>query len=634
VALSKEVIHSIGTADEAITPAQDPALAALFGLLTANGRDEPIETSIERVLRATPGVADVGLTGPCDGATHALQLATARDEYGVLTLRVDDGAAFAGYAPLLAPIAARLALERELRELARRDAQRTEMLMRAEIDASPFGMLVVDNRTDAILDFNRRFCEIWGLFALEGRMRRGELTHSDLVLHCAPVLHDPEAFARGLVPLQDELNQVVVDDEIAFVGGRTIRRYSAQIRDGADQYVGRLYKFEDITERRRLEERVALSERMVAVGTLAAGVAHEINNPLTYVLMSLDGLDQELGYAAETPDVLELGDRMKPLIADARDGAERVRRIIQDLRVLSHAERPDDDSCAIDPVITSAVNLTRGEHRSRARIVTELAATPRVKGSAGRLVQVLVNLLVNAAQAIPAGREGATIHVRTEVAEDGHVLVRVRDTGAGIAPELLPRVFDPFFTTKPVGIGMGLGLSISHSLVTSLGGTIRVESELGVGTTFIVSLPPAGPPPGAGPGGRPLRAEVLIVDDEPTICRSMARALADYEVTTAASAGAALDLLAAGRRFDLVLCDITMPQIGGFELHARVRTRDHDQAERFVFVTGGSLTSASGAALQRLDLPVLLKPFSSPALREQVRRWLGRWPVGFAARRP
>jgi PAS domain S-box-containing protein len=244
----------------------------------------------------------------------------------------------------------------------------------------------------------------------------------------------------------------------------------------------------DITDRKRAEAalreseaRLALADRLSSIGTLAAGVAHEINNPLAYVLANLEYARRALG-GSERVEV-------EQALADALEGASRVSRIVQDLKGFARA---DEAAVEVDltRVLRSTANLARAEVRRRGALVVELPAElPPITGNASRLGQVFLNLLVNAAQALPDGApDRHQVRLRAH-AERHRVVVEVEDTGSGIDPEIRGRLFDPFFTTKPVGIGTGLGLAISHQIVTDLGGEIEVTSAPGQGATFRVSLP-------------------------------------------------------------------------------------------------------------------------------------------------
>ncbi|MGE5187260.1 MAG: PAS domain S-box protein [Acidobacteriota bacterium] len=383
---------------------------------------------------------------------------------------------------------------------------------------------------------------------------------------------------------------------------------------------------QDITERRELFARMALADRLLSVGTLAAGVAHEINNPLAYVSSNLELLKRELPLLlAGQPSNLQRGE-IEELLADARDGAARVGSIVRDLRALS---RSDDDSAGpvdVASVIASCIKMANNEIRHRARVRASLAgALPAATGNASRLGQVFLNLLVNAAQAIPEGSvDDNEVRVRAFAGDSGReVIVEVEDTGAGIPRPLLDRIFDPFFTTKPVGLGTGLGLSISHQIVRSLGGRIEVASEVGVGTTFRVVLPvtraatPSPEPPAAPEPATPAR--VLVIDDEPAVGRSIALLLSpDYDVATVTRARDALELLSAGERFDAIVCDVMMPDMSGIELYQQLAHSAPDSISRLVFLTGGAFTPQAQDFLTTARRPHLDKPFTERALRQAI----------------
>jgi len=241
----------------------------------------------------------------------------------------------------------------------------------------------------------------------------------------------------------------------------------------------------DVTEKIRTEQALRISERMASVGTLAAGIAHEINNPLTYVLISLRFAQSELAQnSSQSPaHVLEALER-------AVDGAERVSAIVKELRVFS---RPNDRTLSVlDPraVLESALRMVDNDIRHRALLVRDFRAVPQVLANEGRLIQVFLNLLLNAVQALEScPREQSQITVRTSTDDKGFALIEVSDTGVGISPQHLNKIFDPFFTTKPVGLGTGIGLSICHGIVKSMDGVITVESKLGHGSVFRVRLP-------------------------------------------------------------------------------------------------------------------------------------------------
>ena len=256
----------------------------------------------------------------------------------------------------------------------------------------------------------------------------------------------------------------------------------------------------DVTEQRGLQGRLAFADRMMTVGTLAAGVAHELNNPLAYVTSNLSWLLERLtseparaGLAADA-----LGE-MREAIGDALDGAERMRNIIGGLCSFSRGRHAEAGPVRIEEVLESCIGMARNEIRHRARLVRDFAPVPAVRGDEAALAQVFLSLVVNAVQALPEGdAERRRIRLGTRPCADGRVAVEVEDDGCGIAPEHLCRIFEPFFTTKPLGIGTGLGLFVCHHAVQALGGAIEVESRLGKGSLFRVLLrawaEPAGQP--------------------------------------------------------------------------------------------------------------------------------------------
>ncbi len=382
----------------------------------------------------------------------------------------------------------------------------------------------------------------------------------------------------------------------------------------------------DVTERDSMFARMALADRMVTVGTLAAGVAHEINNPLAYVTSSLELL------AAELPNLcLADGSRLsdaslRTLVNDARDGVSRVSTIVRDLRSLARPEDETRGPVDVTSVLAASVKMAHNELRHRARIVESYAeGLPLVTADASRLGQVFLNLLLNAAQAIPEGRaERNAVTIRAGVAPGGgHVRVEISDTGSGIAPAIIGRIFDPFFTTKAPGIGTGLGLSISHQLVRSMDGDISVDSQVGRGSTFAVTLPVASTRRQAMVPELPARQQrarrILLIDDEAAVGRALEALLApESEVVAVQRAGDALARLSSGERFDVIVCDLMMPEISGIELYAHLAEVAPECRGRIIFMTGGAFTPDAREFLDRLDRPHLEKPFSEVELLRAI----------------
>ncbi len=253
------------------------------------------------------------------------------------------------------------------------------------------------------------------------------------------------------------------------------------VRPGAAMAVIR-----DVTERKEMLARLALADRLISAGTLAGGVAHELRTPLSYVSANLGFLEQALrGSGKPQVDVIEA-------LRDAREGTERLERIVDDLRTFVRTPGSDAGPADVEAVLRSCVGMTWAEIQSRARLERSLDPLPRVKGNPARLAQVFVSLLMNAAQAIPEGAADSNlIRLGARVAGPDRVVVEVSDTGVGIPPPLLPHIFEPFVTTKGPGVGTGLGLSICRSIGETRGGSIAVQSEPGRGSTFRVVRPGA-----------------------------------------------------------------------------------------------------------------------------------------------
>jgi len=326
-------------------------------------------------------------------------------------------------------------------------------------------------------------------------------------------------------------------------------------------------------------------------------------------------------------------DELLTATTEALDGAHRIRKISRGLGTFARAESAEHEPVDVNEAIESAATMAQGELKSRARLVKDLSRLPAVRGSEGRLAQVFLNLFVNAAHAIDEGAP-ETNEVRVRSWADGaRVHVEVKDSGRGIAPEHLSRIFEPFFTTKRAGVGSGLGLPISRSIVTELGGTLHVESELGRGTRVHVSLPgdvavaprPSRPSPVPSAAPAQVRARVLVVDDEAPIRRSLQRVLREHDVVTVGSGREAKALLERDARFDVVLCDLMMPEMTGMELHAWLTTQHPSLAERVIFVSGGAFTPSAAEYLERVKTPQLQKPFDTSRLKALVaERMSGR----------
>ena len=383
-----------------------------------------------------------------------------------------------------------------------------------------------------------------------------------------------------------------------------------------------------------LEQRLQSRDRMASIGTLAAGVVHGINNPLSYVIANLEYVKRLLANGAGKLDDKGLGE-LGEVVEDSLDGAERVRRIVSDLGNFS---RPlEERALAVDLERASerALSVAANEIKHRARVVREYGGISAAQGNEGKLGQVILNVLINAAHSIePGAIERNAITVRTEHDAEGRPTLIIRDTGCGIAKAHLPRIFEPFFTTKPVGVGSGLGLSIAQRIVQDQGGELRVDSVHGEGTTVTLTLPVAAfdaAPEPAYESVPPfssdrMRARVLVIDDEPAILRAFRRVLYTHEVVVAASGPDAMQKLAEGGPYDAIFCDVMMPEMSGVEVYQRIRERHPGQERKLIFMTGGAFSEPAAHFIGSVDNPKLKKPFTGTAVRALVAAVAGLRP--------
>jgi PAS domain S-box-containing protein len=420
---------------------------------------------------------------------------------------------------------------------------------------------------------------------------------------------------------------------------RDVVFHKAVLTDHDGEPAGLVGAILDVTAQREAErartaalESARNAQRLAALGTLAAGIAHELNNPLTFVLSNVEHVAGSLRRLRDAPPDPDRWDEAAQALDDALEGAERMRVILRDLRTLARPDDHGEGAAEVGALLEYAATLASNEIRPRARLVWDVGDVPPVRGGEGRLGQVFVNLLVNAAHATPEGNPaGHVIKLSARCRPDGKVEIAVQDSGAGIPAENLAKVFDPFFTTKPVGLGTGLGLWVCRSIVTAAGGSLEVESDVGRGTTFRVILPaaPRGACAAAARGcgrsaarsGRALR-RVLVVDDEPLVTATVRRQLAaDFAVEAASGPADALSRVAAGG-FDAVICDLMLEGATGVDLVEAIRAADPVLGERVLLVSGGAPSEVE-RRLAGSGTKVLAKPFGGRQLREALRELLG-----------
>jgi signal transduction histidine kinase len=503
----------------------------------------------------------------------------------------------------------------------RQELARQVIFARAIREAAGEGLLVIDE-SGKVIERNRRFADLWHLpdslvDARDGQALLGELTK---------LLVEPAEFLARVSYLYEH-REVVSTDELRLKDGRVLERWSGPVRSQDGVYLGRVWSFKDITERRAAEaERAVLTERLASLGRLTATVGHEINNPLAYALgnvtLLLEDLDPQLGtFRCPPKDVSDM-------LQTIQSGLSRISVIVRDLQILS---RPEDELSEVNlqALIDHSVQVAMNEIRHRARITRDYGAIPAVPGNAARLSQMFLNLILNAAQAIPEGRISDN-EISIAVASQGDaVSIEIRDTGVGIAEEHLARIFEPFFTTKAIGSGTGLGLSICQGIVAAHRGTISVRSAPGRGTTITVVLP-TGPASltrrqaSRSPSGPARTGRVVIVDDDGEILRTLERALSGHEVVTFCKARQAMEWLRSGKNADVILCDLMMAEYTGMDFHADLARDLPAVANRVVFMTGGAFTLQAQQYVAAVPNTCIPKPFDLEEVKQLVSDCVGK----------
>jgi PAS domain S-box-containing protein len=511
-------------------------------------------------------------------------------------------------------ISSRAATSQALRE--------SEKRFRDLVDGAPDGVVIL--RGPVVMFLNGRAAKLLGLEnAAQGTGRV-----------ITDFLH-PDDRERAATRIRRLLKEGGLDERAEYrsIDGRG-EEHTVEISSIPIEYQGGsavLAFARDVTERKRMEIKLLEADRLTALGILSAGVAHEINNPLAYVLLNLEYLKRELPKAAGDASRIE---SLMVRVQDACHGADRVASIVRDLRTFARGEETARQPVSLETVIEAAVNIAYPEIRTRARLERRYQTVPAVDGNAGRLEQVFLNLLLNAAQAFPEDSEEVDNLIRVSLrAEGDHVVAEVADNGPGIAPELLGRIFDPFFTTKPVGVGTGLGLPICRGIVQTHGGEITVDSKHGAGAVFTLSFPASKLSPimpsrksdrtPLETGKEHERGRVLVVDDESVVAHTLKVLLqGEHDLVVAQSGAEALELLqgegATTRTYDAILCDLMMPGMTGMELFEVLRREYPTLAGRVVFMTGGVSMMRVSEFLESVPNAKFEKPFDIAELRRTL----------------
>jgi len=396
----------------------------------------------------------------------------------------------------------------------------------------------------------------------------------------------------------------------------------------------------NLTERRRLEEQLIHSEKLSAIGQLVAGVAHELNNPLTSIS----------GYTQLMLRDNDLRDDVRSDLKHINIQAERAARIVQNLLVFAREHKPERRMVNLNEEFRNTLSLRAYQLRvDNITVVNQIEPElPMTIADPFQIQQVMLNLINNAQQAMTERGGPGVLTLRTFVTtlpavDNGTttppmVVLSVGDNGVGIPARDLKRIFDPFFTTKPVGQGTGLGLSICFGIVQEHGGRIWAESEQDVGTTVYVALPlmhdhealdgETVADGGAEEAGARMSSRVLVVDDEEPVANLLARLLRELgHQPTVVNGGAEALALIAREQFDLILSDVKMPGMSGFELHQTIKQTNPELAARLVFVTGDMLSAATQARIAQSGNPYIAKPFAIERLETLVRTLLTQRPI-------
>jgi len=492
--------------------------------------------------------------------------------------------------------------------------------LRSVLDAVPAGVLLLDG-SGRIRFTNERFAR---LFGLDIRRLSHVKTIDDLLLLLDGRFRDVKSFSFRWRASRDGERKPVTDElEIVKPARRVIERFSRPVLDRDGRAVGWLETYQDITSQRHFQSKLQQTEKMAALGQLVSGIAHELNNPLTAIM----GYGQLLLGRGLAPGQL---DEAKHIYHEA----QRARRIVKNLLFFARENKPERSRADLNELIERTLALRSYELKvENIAVETSLAPDlPPTMADPYQLQQVVLNLLVNAEQALLESRGSGRVRIRTFQPARDRVSLEVSDDGPGIPADIASRIFDPFFSTKPPGVGTGLGLSIVYGIVHEHGGEVSFENQVGGGARFIVELPliaveeqepvaetspefPARPSSSAG--------RILVVEDEPTVARLIADVLQEDGHHVDAVLDSQEGLMRLSRhRYDAVVCDLRMPRLDGPALYEALVRAGSPMRDRILFITGDTLAPRTRDFLEPRKLPYLDKPFLVEELKIAVNRIL------------
>lgn len=436
----------------------------------------------------------------------------------------------------------------------------------------------------------------------------------------------------------------------ALAGERTLHEWSVELSDATLHFqtaysalksesgniIGVVGTERDVSAQKLTDARLLAADRMASVGILASGIVHELKNPLAALAANVElalGEAKVLEEVQPTPARRAL-DRLRAELLDAHECSGRIRDVVHDLDVLSRSDFAQAVPVDIQAVIEDALRITANHTRHCANIVKEYQDVPRVLGDVARLGQLMRNLIMNAVQAIPTGSaDDNQIRITLAAESAERVVIEVSDSGAGLDANVARRLFTPYFTASPVGRGISLELAICHRIVSSLGGRISARSAPLHGSTFRVELPSAhaatvaATPVESTAPKQPIgerRGRLLFIDDDQLVLKLLTRLFEpDHETVATLSASDALKIVAEQQPFDLIFCDVMMPNTSGIAFFEKLAKIAPELSDRVVFMTGGAFNSVAQQFLAQVPNPHVAKPFDLAAIRALVRARVG-----------